>query len=47
MAGNSYYPAFGVLTGIILICAVVIYFVPPEYRLKKQRERMGVEQSAA
>ena len=47
MAGNSYYPAFGVLTGIMLICAVVIHFVPPEYRLKKQRARMGLEQSAA
>jgi cyanate permease len=35
---GNYNMAFWLLAGIMALCAVVIYLVPPEYRLKMQRE---------
>jgi len=35
---GNYNMAFWLLGGIMALCAVVIYLVPPEYRLKMQRE---------
>jgi len=41
---GNYNVAFSLLTAIMAACAVVIYFLPPEYRLKKLREQKEQEE---
>ena len=35
-AGQSYYPAFGLLVVLMLSAATAVYFVKPKYRLQQQ-----------
>ncbi len=45
-AGQSYYPAFGLLSGLMLASATAIFFISPTYRLQMLRERREMADAA-
>ena len=42
-AGNTYYPAFLTLVGIMLACAAAMFLIKPEYLLRQKQEQSELE----